>query len=108
MIDQRLRIERILAEAADERTSVLLLDVVLGLGAHPDPAGELAPVLAEVRERRRRTGGPDLAVVVSLCGAAGDPQDRDRQAQLLQDAGASVHLSNAAAAHEAVRLVTTA
>lgn len=108
MIDQQLRIQQIRAAAADQRTAVLLLDVVLGFGAHPDPAGELAPVLAEVRERRRLTGGPDLAVVVSLCGAAGDPQDRDRQAELLRDAGASVHLSNAAAAREAANLVVSA
>ena len=48
---------------------MLLLDVVLGYGAHPDPAGELAPAIA----------GGRSAVIVALCGAAGDPQDLDAQ-----------------------------
>ncbi|MGH8892337.1 MAG: FdrA family protein, partial [Actinomycetes bacterium] len=50
-------------------------------------------------------GGVDLAVVVSLCAAADDPQGLDRQATALRDAGASVHLSNAGAARKAVELV---
>jgi FdrA protein len=100
MIDQSLRIERIAAEAARPGGRVLLLDVVLGHGAHPDPAGELAPAI----EAAIATG-EDLAVVVSLCGSAGDPQGRDRQAEALVAAGASVHLSNAAAAAKAIELV---
>ena len=43
MIDQRLRLDRLAAEAADPATAVIMLDVVLGHGAHPDPAAELAP-----------------------------------------------------------------
>ena len=42
MIDHRLRNERLLAEAADPQVAVILLDVVLGYGAHPDPAAEMA------------------------------------------------------------------
>ena len=38
MIDPSLRIERLAAAARDPGVSVLLLDVVLGYGAHPDPA----------------------------------------------------------------------
>jgi FdrA protein len=100
MIDQGTRVDRIAAEAARPGSRVLLLDVVLGLGAHPDPASELAPAIAEALAAR-----DDLAVVVSLCGAAGDPQGRDRQAAALVEAGAAVHLSNAAAARAAVDLV---
>jgi FdrA protein len=43
--------------------------------------------------------------VVSLCGTSGDPQGLERQAEALQAAGASVHLSNAAAARKAVELL---
>ncbi|MFA9444967.1 FdrA family protein [Egicoccus sp. AB-alg6-2] len=100
MIDQGLRLERIAAEAARPGGRVLLLDVVLGHGAHPDPAAELAPAIAEAI-----ADGEDLAVVVSLCGTAGDPQGRDKQVRALVDAGASVHLSNAAAARKAVELL---
>lgn len=103
MIDGSLRVERLLAEAGDPDCGVVLLDVVLGHGAHPDPASELAPAIEAARERAA-TDGRELAVVVALIGTADDPQDLDRQAIALAGAGASVHLSNAAAAREAVRL----
>ena len=104
MIDQTLRLERIALEAADPGCGVLLLDVVLGYGAHPDPAYELAPAIAAAREKARGQGR-DLAVVVSLVGSRSDPQGRDATAKALAAAGASVHLSNAAAARTAVGLV---
>ncbi len=91
MIDQALRLERLAAEAAEPGVSVVLLDVVLGHAAHPDPAAELGPAIAAARARG------DLAVVVSLISAASDPQDPARQAAALQAAGAHVFASNAAA-----------
>lgn len=97
MIDQRLRVHRLEEAALDPEVGVILLDVVLGYGAHPDPAAELAPMIDIARAE-----GP--AVVVSLCGTRADPQDRDRQVKLLYEAGASVWLSNAAAARHAVSL----
>jgi FdrA protein len=100
MIDQGTRVDRIAAEATRPGSRVLLLDVVLGLAAHPDPASELGPAIADALAAR-----DDLAVVVSLCGATGDPQGRDRQAAALVEAGAAVYLSNAAAARAAVDLV---
>jgi FdrA protein len=103
MIDQRGRIERIAAEAADPTCGVLLLDVVLGHGAHPDPASELAPALAEAR-RTAAAAGRDLPVVISLCGTGSDPQGLQRQAEQLHAVGAAVYLSNAEAARVAVRL----
>jgi len=99
MIDQSLRLERLAVEAADPAVALLMVDVVLGHGAHPDPAAELAPVIAAVRERR----GP--AVVVSLLGTRADPQGLDRQAAALQAAGAHVFGSNAAAARFACGLI---
>jgi len=99
MIDQSLRLERLAAEAADPAVSVILLDVVLGHGAHPDPAADLGPAIAAARASGR------VAVVVSLIGAASDPQGRDRQAAVLQAAGAHVFASNAAAARFACDLI---
>lgn len=104
MIDPTLRLERLAAQAADSAVGVVLLDVVLGHGADPDPAASLAPAVRAARATAA-AAGRDLAVVVSLCGTAGDPQDRERQASALRDAGASVLLSNAAAARLAVSLV---
>ncbi len=100
MIDPTLRLERFAREAADPSVGVVLLDVVLGHGADPDPAASLATAVRAAQAAR-----PDLAVVVSLCGTAGDPQDRERSARVLRDAGATVLLSNAAAARFAVSLV---
>src|SRR5215213_6005360 len=53
MIDPGLRNERFRREAADPETGVVLLDVVLGYGAHPDPAGELAPLVERALADRR-------------------------------------------------------
>jgi FdrA protein len=95
MIDPSLRLERLAADAADPSCGVLLLDVVLGFAAEPDPAASLAPLIASAPQ----------PVVVSLCGTAADPQDRDRQARTLQEAGAAVFLSNAQAARHATALI---
>jgi succinyl-CoA synthetase alpha subunit len=105
MIDPSLRLERIAAEAADPDCGVLLLDLVLGHGAHADPAPELAEAVRTARSTAA-ADGRDLPVVVSLTGTAGDPQDLDRSAQALAGAGAQVFLSNAQAARHAVALLT--
>jgi FdrA protein len=97
MIDGGQRLDRLAAEAADPACGVVLMDVVLGHGAHPDPAAELAPAIAEAK----------VPVVVSLTGTAGDPQGLARQATLLRDAGAAVYASNAEATRRAIQLVTT-
>ncbi len=97
MIDNRLRVDRVLQEARDPETAVILLDVVLGHGAHPDPASELAPAIAEARDiASGRDGG--LLVVASITGTEGDPQGLSRQRRTLEKAGALVMASNAAAA----------
>jgi FdrA protein len=99
MIDPTLRLERLGAEAADRSCAVVLLDVVLGHAADPDPAAGLGPGIAAAHDA-------GVACVVSLVGTAGDPQGRDRQAAALRDAGATVFASNAEAARFAVRLLT--
>ena len=104
MIDPSLRMDRIAAEAADPTCGVLLLDLVLGHGAHPDPAGGLAEAIRTAKEAAF-AAGRDLPVVVSLTGADGDPQDRGATEATLAAAGASVFLSNAAATRHAVGLL---
>ena len=104
MIDPSLLHEQVTAAGADPSVAVLLLDVVLGHGAHPDPATELAPRIRDARQAAR-SDGRELAVVVSLCGTVGDPQGLERSATALRDSGADVFLSNAAAARHAVSLV---
>jgi FdrA protein len=100
MIDPTVRTAAIREQAETLTGGVLLIDVVLGHGADPDPGAVLAPLLREVLD-----GHEDLRAVVTLCGSAADPQDSGRQAALLLDAGAAaVHLSNAQAARYAAEL----
>ena len=80
MIDQDLRMRRLRQEAADPSVGVILLDVVLGDGAHADPAGELAPVIAQT----------SAEVVVILIGTDEDPQGLAVQIETLERAGAHV------------------
>jgi FdrA protein len=95
MIDPSLRNQHLVAVLAAPNTAVVLLDVVLGHGAHPDPAAELVALLA----------GATVPVVLSLIGARRDPQSLMAAARALQAAGASVFTSNAEAARHAVSLV---
>jgi succinyl-CoA synthetase alpha subunit len=103
MIDQSLRNERIRKEAADPEVAVLLLDVVLGYGAHPDPASEMAPAI-EAARHRATADGRDLAVVGSVCGTAADPQGLARQEAALREAGMLLAESNAQAVRLAARI----
>lgn len=84
MMDNDLRLRRLRQEAADPEVALILLDVVLGEGAHPDPAGELAPAIAEVRQR------PGLEVAAIVVGTDQDPQDEAGQVERLREAGALV------------------
>lgn len=86
MIDQAARVERLLLEAADQRVRVIVLDVVIGWGAHPDPAGELAPAITQAK-RMAAQAGRELAVIGFVCGTELDPQGLARQQSTLRDAG---------------------
>ena len=98
MLDNDLRIRRIQAEAADPETGLLLLDVVLGDGAHPDPAGELAPAIREAIATAA-AAGRTLPVVAVVVGTDADPQGLDRQIEQLTDAGALVFTRHDEAIH---------
>jgi succinyl-CoA synthetase alpha subunit len=97
MIDPSLRNRRIVQEALDPETAVILLDVVLGYGAHPDPAGAASEAIREAH-RLARDAGRHLAFVGSVCGTEADPQRLSRQEATLIDAGVVVLPDNASAA----------
>jgi FdrA protein len=98
MIDPTLRLEALARVAASGEPAVVLMDVVLGHGADPDPAATLAPAL--------RAAG--LPAVVALVGTEADPQGWSRQADALAAAGAAVHASNAQATRHALDLLGAA
>jgi FdrA protein len=104
MIDPRLRNQHVVDAAGDPSVAVILVDVVLGYNAHPDPAGALVPALDEARREGER-GGRRVAVVASVCGTAADPQNLRRQEASLVSAGVLLAPSNAQAARLAARIV---
>jgi FdrA protein len=103
MLDPDARAARVRAAGRAREVGVLLLDLVLGRGAHPDPA---SPLAAAVREARAAAAadGRALAVVASVLGTAGDPQGFAGQVAALEAAGAIVLPSNAQAARFAALL----
>ena len=104
MIDYRLRNERIVKEAEDPETAVILLDVVLGYGSHADPASELIPALRRAREVATRQNR-GLLFVGHICGTQGDPQGLERQSDILTQAGMVLAESNAQAVRIAASIV---
>ena len=89
MIDNDLRIRRMRQEAADPEVGMLLIDVVLGEGSHPDPAGELVLVIKEIREKRIG----ELEIVAIVIGTDDDPQNLQSQIEQLKEAGAIIFRS---------------
>jgi FdrA protein len=109
MIDPEARIQFIRDAGDDEQVAVVLIDVVLGHGSHPDPAGELAPVCAEIMGEAGLRGpnapaGPQ--VVAYVLGTDRDPQGFDRQRATLADAGCIVTSTAARASLAAAAIAT--
>jgi FdrA protein len=97
MIDQTARIDRLLKEAADPTVRIILLDVVIGWGAHPDPATELAQAILQAKKIAAK-GNRNLGIVGFVCGTELDPQVLAKQEHILQSAGMTLASNSANAA----------
>ncbi|HEY9531133.1 MAG TPA: acyl-CoA synthetase FdrA [Burkholderiales bacterium] len=95
MIEPEIRNDHVRRALSDPSVAVVLVDVVLGHGAHDNPAGVLAR-----NELNRKT------VVASVTGTEQDPQVWSRQAALLRAAGVLVAPSNAHAAELAASVIS--
>lgn len=93
MMDNELRIRRLYEEARDPEVAVILLDVVIGYGSHPNPASEIAPAIAKCIAEAKEEGR-HLEVVCVVTGTDEDPQNLNSQIQQLKAAGALVDTSN--------------
>ncbi len=102
MIDASARIERLHLEAADPSVRVILLDVVIGWGAHADPAAELGAAVQQAK-RTATKAGRALAVIGFVCGTEEDPQRRSAQEAQLRHAGMVLAGNSANAAWLAAR-----
>jgi succinyl-CoA synthetase alpha subunit len=96
MIDPAVRDPLLVAALSDETTGVVIVDVVIGLGAHDDPAGQLVSSLPQ------NYSDSQIAIIASVTGTEDDPQIRSRQVARLQSAGVIVAQSNAEAATLAI------
>ena len=105
MIDPTMRKQRIRREARDPETGVILLDIVLGYGSHPDPAGVLAPIIAEAKKSAERDGR-HLSVVASVIGTELVPQNLGDQEEKLKEVGTVILPSNAQATRMAALIAT--
>lgn len=98
MIDPEARIDWMLKQVDDPTIAVVLIDVVIGDGAHPNPAGLLAPVAARIVEA-------GAMVVAYVLGTERDPQSFHVQRDLLTSAGCIVTATAARAALAAAAIV---
>jgi FdrA protein len=101
MIDPSARRPYLLEAASNPGVAVVLVDVMLGWGAHADPAGVLAAAWQEA-QAVARAAGRALVGIAHVCGAPDDPQGFAQQRQILREHGLLLADSNA----QAVRLAT--
>ena len=104
MIDPTLRNHAIVEAGDDPRVAVLLLDVILGLGSHADPAGATVPAVREA-VAKAKASGRELTVIAHVVGTDRDPQGLAQQEAALRSAGVHVFRSNYHAAVAASLLV---
>ncbi len=100
MIDPEARLELLRQHAADPEVAVIILDVVLGHGAHDDPAS----VFAEPCREAMADGGPQ--VVAYVLGTEADPQGYTEQRERLAAAGCVVTETAARASLVAAAIAT--
>jgi acyl-CoA synthetase (NDP forming) len=104
MIDHRLRNERLRIEADDPEVAVILFDIVLGYGAHPNPAAEIVTAIREAQVRATKKKR-QIAFVGFVCGTQADPQNLEQQESTLRAAGVLLAPSNAAAVRLAASVI---
>ena len=97
MIDPSVRDDALQAALVNPDIAVIILDLVLGYGAHADPAQHLAEIVS-----KRSDSAP--AIVASVIGTERDPQVRSVQIKRLEAAGIIVAPSNAQACELALAI----
>jgi FdrA protein len=95
MIDPTIRNQAFVKFSNEEKTAIILFDVVLGYGSHADPAGNLLPIIEEINRRRK------IIFIASVCGSEADPQCYSSQVEKLKSAGVIIAPTNAIAAQMA-------
>lgn len=97
MMEPLVRQEALEQALNDSQVAVILIDVVLGYGAHEDPAAVITEALNNAPASRP-------VVIGYVCGTESDPQNLTAQRSALGDAGAIVCDSNTGAAELAAAI----
>ena len=103
-IDPTARVNRFVKEARDPETAVIYLDFLLGYALHPDPASVMSKVICEEKERAKKEGR-NLTVIATICGSDLDPQDFDKQAEILRKSGVIIADTNVKAVNLAMKII---
>lgn len=93
MIDPSPRLERLVREARDPEAAVVVMDFVLGYGAHEDPVGATLPAIAEA-QGIAAADGRHLEIVGYVLGTDQDTPQLASQVSALEDAGVTVTRSS--------------
>jgi FdrA protein len=89
MIDPSLRIARFSQEARDPSVGVIVLDFILGYGAHPDPVGVMLPAIIEAK-KAAKAEGRHLEVLGYVLGTELDSPSLGEQTQKLAAADVTI------------------
>jgi FdrA protein len=89
MIDPSLRTARFVAEARDPSVGVIVLDFILGYGAHPDPVGVMLPAILEAKAVAK-AAGRHLEILGYVLGTELDTPALSEQTRKLSDAGVTI------------------
>lgn len=93
MIDPTPIAERLVQESKDPEVAVLLFDVILGSGAHPNPSAIFVEAIQEINRGAQERKAP-ISILAHVCGTAGDPQGLAVQESALRDLGVFTAISN--------------
>ena len=94
MIDPSIRLKRIVDEAMDPEVAVIMLDFVLGYGAHSDPVGAHFNTIKRAVENAE-SGGRGPVFLAHVVGTDQDPQGLSSQEKILRDLGVIILPTNA-------------
>ncbi len=105
MIEPQIRDAHVTNALNDVTTGVLLVDIVIGYGAHADPASVLINSINSCKQSEKLPS--DALIIASVTGTDDDPQSRQRQVNLLENANVVVADSNSEAVKFAIAAISS-
>lgn len=94
MIDPTVRQLRLIEEARDPEVAVIIMDIMLGYGSHPDPAGAMCDSISKA-QMIAKNDDRVLPILAHVCGTDQDPQRKSDQIEKLQKVGVRTFSTNA-------------